>query len=222
MSRAFRQTCRQIDREVEHEARKSFTRELTSLQRLLADENQLVTVFFSAATYHVEIVLQPPQTFFAQNLPPPVQQAQTLIDALASSCVGVCPSNTRSVTITLQPHPKASLSSLSRYFDATWSTLEDLFNRTFGDTKEGKTDLRRITILAGSSAHMVPQIDFGVFRRMLVRIAILGVSYRCDQDFQSVPSFVLDSRQNYANLAVRLLKSLSRHVEPKTFMRFGQ
>lgn len=119
------------------------------------------------------------------------------------------------MTITLQPHPQASLSSFSRYFDATWSALEDLFNRTLGDAKEGKTDLRRITILAGSPAHMVPQVDFGVFRRMLVRIAILGVSYRCDQDFQSVPSFVLDSQQNYANLAVRLLKSSSRRAEPK-------
>lgn len=85
VSRTLRQVCRQIDREVKHEARKAFTRQLNSLQKRLEDEPQLGTVFYSITTYHVEIVLQPPQAYSAQGFRLPVQHAQTLIDALALS-----------------------------------------------------------------------------------------------------------------------------------------
>ncbi|KAF1925164.1 uncharacterized protein M421DRAFT_400631 [Didymella exigua CBS 183.55] len=205
VDRAFRQTCRQINHELEHESRKAFTHEMTSLQQLAVDSHQYVTLFYSAEKYHVDMILQLPQPYFPPNLPPLLPQTRTIMDAVALSFVTLFPPNTRSIAVTMQPHPQGSTASFERYFDGTWAC----------DAMEGKIDLRKLSILSGDPVVLVPEAGLAGFRQRFNWINILGVSFEYDRGFQRVPSVVIDSRQQCHALIRTSLRLLGCRLEPR-------
>jgi hypothetical protein len=215
VSRNLRQTCRQINHEVEYEARQAFTHKINYLQMIASESSPYLKISFLPRTYHVEMVLQLP------NLPP-LQHTTTIIDAVALTFVKEFPLNTRSVKITLQPHPHGSPANFERYFDAVWGTFYAYLGRTASDAMEGKTDLQRLTVASGAPASLVPVLRCRGFRWRLNWLSLLGVVLQYDRDFQCTSAVALDPRQRCINLIGMILRIFYSRGCGKLYIRFQQ
>lgn len=212
-SRAFRQTCRQMNDEVKYEVRKAFISKMTRLQQLYSNEHPYCNLAYSAKTYDVEIALRLPKHYFPPLLHPPLSQTTTVIDAIALSLVELLPKSTRSITLTIQPHPHGTISTFERYFDNVWTALDNCFKRAIRDAKEGKTDLQALSIFSGDPIALVPEVEYFGFTSKLHSIVVPGVRFTYDRTFHFRMRIVLDPRQGYLLLKMRMLECLKRRVK---------
>jgi hypothetical protein len=212
-SRAFRQTCRQINDEVEYEVRKAFISKMTRLQQLYSDYYFYCNLACSTKTYNVEIALRLPEHYYSPVLPPPFSQTTTVIDAIALSLIELLPKSTRFITLTIQPHPHGTISTFERYFDNAWTALDDCFKRAIRDAKEGKTDLQTLSIFSRDPIALVPEVGCFGFTSKLRSIIVPGVRFTYDRNFRFRMRVVLDPQQGYLLLKMRMLEYLKRRVK---------
>jgi hypothetical protein len=154
-------------------------------------------LFYSAETYQVGIVLQPPQQHYVGQFSLPTPPAKAEVDARALAYIEKFPLNTHSATITLQAHPHGTLSTRTRYLDNMWSTLHQHTELQSRFTMRGRAEIRSLTLLWGSPKIIVPGIRFGGFKRKLNWLTVLGVRFSHDQSFRLVINHLLDPRQRY-------------------------
>lgn len=193
---------------------------MISLQALASDSHRFLTIFYSAETYHVEMVLQLPQPYFPPSLPPPIAQTRTAVDAVALTFVELLPLNTRSVTITMQPHLQGSPSNFERYFDGIWSTLWEYLERNSSDAMKDIRDLRRIIIMTGSPVFMVPEVRFSGFSLMLSRFEMAGICLGYDTAFKCQLKPVLAGHLRCRMLLFKFLARSSHRL--KMYIRYKE
>lgn len=154
-SRALRATCKQLDDEVRYEARTAFVRTMISMQRACFDST---VTFFCASRFHVEVVVILPVDFQHITSPQPRPLAASPFERSLLTVLQGLPTNTRSFTLTLQPHPDASTRTFREQFFETWTLMEGYFAQNANNIRAGHTDLSAIKVRAGAPITLSPMI----------------------------------------------------------------
>lgn len=154
-SRALRATCKQLDDEVRHEARKAFVRTMISVQESCFNST---VKFFCASRFHVELVVLLPLDFQHITTPQPRPLAVSPFERALLTLLQALPTNTRSLTLTLQPHPDASTRTFREYLFETWTLMEFYLAQNTDYIRAGHTDLSAIKVRAGAPITLSPVI----------------------------------------------------------------
>lgn len=119
--------------------------------------NSIVT-FFCASRFHVEVVVLLPVNFQQITTPQPRPLAASPFEQSLLVILQALPTNTRSFTFTLQPHPDAPTRTFRQHFFASWSLMENYLTQNADNIRAGHTDLSIIKVKAGMPISLSPMI----------------------------------------------------------------